>query len=83
MSRLFEQAVSPKVESFLTHPSSQARLAGEMPWWGWAAVGLCLAMAGLVIWRLWPRRDRTADLPRDEEGKLIPPWEWEENTRED
>ena len=70
--------VTPEIESFLTHPESQLRLAAEMTWAGWLTVGLCVAVAGLLIWRFWPRRDHLADLPRDSEGKLIPPWEREE-----
>ena len=78
MADPFETLQAPETESLLTHPLSQARLAAQMPWWGWVAVGLCFAMAGLMVWYLWPRKPKPMpDLPRDDKGKLIPPWEWE------
>ena len=69
---------TPHVESLFTHPESQLELAASMTVWHWIAVGLCFAMVGLMLWRLWPREVRRPDLPRDAEGKLIPPWKWEE-----
>ena len=77
MSRLLDGPLSPRVESLLTDPVSQARLAAQLPWWGWAAVAAGFAMAAMMIWYLWPGKPRPeADLPRDAEGRLIPPWEW-------
>ncbi|HRU04748.1 MAG TPA: hypothetical protein P5137_03110 [Candidatus Brocadiia bacterium] len=63
-------------ESLLTHPSSQLRLAAEMPWWGWLTVAACLAMCGLLIWYLWPKKpkDPFAGVARDADGKPVPPW---------
>ena len=69
---------TPRVESLFTHPESQLELILSMTVWDWVIVGLCFAMAGLVVWRLWPREDREADLPGGENGKLVPPWKWEE-----
>lgn len=79
MSRLFDRVAAPNPESLLTHPSSQVRLAAQVPWWGWVAVGLAFVMAGLMVWYLWPRRPpKEPELPRDENGNLIPPWQWQE-----
>jgi len=79
MSRVFDSLVYQEPQSFLTDPVSQARLAAQMPWWGWVFVGLGLLMAGLMMWYLWPRRPKPRpDLPRDPQGRLIPPWKWQD-----
>ena len=79
MSKALDSVSSPHTHSLITHPSSQIRLAAEMPWWGWVAVGVAMLMAGLMVWYLWPRKPHPEpDLPRDTEGRLIPPWKWKD-----
>ena len=78
MPRIREIYPSSDMESFVTHPREQLELAAQMPLWGWVAVAAAFVFCGLLIFYFWPRKDRCADLPRDEDGRLIPPWQWQQ-----
>lgn len=84
MARFPQGPISPETKSFLTHWEEQAELAAQAPWWMWVVVAACVAMCALMVWHFVPKKppqDPTENLPRDEDGKLIPPWKWGEEGR--
>lgn len=81
MPRIPEMHPSSDMESLLTHPREQLELAAQMPWWGWMAVAGAMLFSAALIYYFWPRKDRCADLPRDDDGRLIPPWQWQQQQK--